>query len=166
MARYADQPTVSVSADVAASPSTLWPLITDINLPARFSDEFQGAEWIAPATGPTLGAQFEGRNENQFIGAWTVICSVAVYEPEVAFGWEPGGPDAPFARWRLSLEPHGATTTLTFWAQMGLGPSGLTPMLEADPDREEALVDYRLSGWVENMQRTIDGIKALAESAD
>lgn len=165
MTRYADQPSVSVSTDVAAPPAALWPLITDINLPAQFSDEFQGAEWIAPATGPALGAQFLGRNENDVIGAWTVVCSVAVCEPDVAFGWDPGGPDEPFSKWCLSLEPNGAGTTLTFWAQMGLGPSGMTPLIDANPDGEEALVSYRLRSWTTNMQRTIDGIKALAESA-
>ena len=35
MARYADHPTVTVSIEVDASPKKLWPLISDINLPAR-----------------------------------------------------------------------------------------------------------------------------------
>ena len=31
--------------DIAAPPPSVWPLVTDINLPARFSNEFVGAEW-------------------------------------------------------------------------------------------------------------------------
>ena len=164
MARYADLPTVTVSTEVAASPSTLWPLISDIDLPARFSSEFHGAEWTPPHTGPALGARFEGTNRHPAIGEWTVPCVVSVCEPEREFGWDPGGPDAPFTKWRFTLEPHGDTTTLTFSAQMGLGPSGLTPAIEARPDREEQLVDLRLEEWRTNMAATVAGIKELAES--
>ena len=164
MARYADHPTVSVSVEIRASPADLWPLISDINMPARFSPEFQGAEWTPPATGPEPGAMFVGTNKHPAIGEWQVPCVVAVCEPERAFGWDPGGPDAPFTKWRLTLEPNGDTTTLTFTAQMGLGPSGLTPAIEAMPDREEQIVDRRLEEWKQNMGSTIEGIKSLAET--
>lgn len=164
MAHYADLPTVTVSADIAASPGDLWPIITDINLPARFSGEFQGASWTPPFTGPELGARFEGTNQHPAIGEWTVPCVVSVFEPERAFGWDPGGPDARFTEWRFTLEPHGDTTTLTFTAQMGFGPSGLTPAIEAMPDREEQIVDRRLEEWRTNMTATVEGIKQLAEA--
>ncbi len=164
MARYADQPTVTVSTEIAASPATLWPLITDIELPARFSEEFQGATWVPPATGPALGAAFEGTNRHPLIGEWTVTCSVAVYEPERAFGWDPGGPDAPFTTWRFTLDPQGETTTLSFTAQMGLGPSGMTPAIDAQPDYEEKIVAQRLGEWRANMLATIEGIKAIAQA--
>ena len=54
--RYADCPTVSVSVVVDAPPSVVWPLVTDINLPARFSSEFLGATWVEE------GKSFVGRN--------------------------------------------------------------------------------------------------------
>ncbi|MFT5204038.1 MAG: hypothetical protein ACI9C1_003441 [Candidatus Aldehydirespiratoraceae bacterium] len=164
MALYADLPTVTVSTDVAASAAVLWPLISDINMPARFSGEFQGAKWLPPSDGPALGAMFEGTNKHEAIGEWHVPCSVAVCEPEREFGWDPGGPDAPFTKWRLRTDPNGDTTTLTFTAQMGFGPSGLTPAIEARPDREEQIVARRLGEWSDNMTATIEGIKALAEA--
>jgi len=164
MALYADLPTVTVSVEVDASPSALWPLISDINMPARFSGEFQGATWTEPHTGPALGARFVGTNQHPAIGEWNVPCSVAVYQPDVAFGWDPGGPDAPFAKWRFTLEPHGSQTTLVFSGQMGFGPSGLTAAIEARPDREEQIVDRRLEEWRTNMTATAEGIKQLAEA--
>lgn len=164
MALYADLPLVTVSTEVAATPAVLWPLITDINLPARFSEEFQGAEWTPPSTGPEPGAMFVGTNKHPAVGEWQVPCSVAVCEPERAFGWDPGGPDTAFAKWRFTLEPIGDSTTLTFTGQMGFGPSGLTPAIEAMPDREEQIVDRRLAEWEKNMTATVEGIKALAES--
>jgi hypothetical protein len=164
MVLYADRPTVTVSAEIAASPAELWPLITDINMPARFSKEFQGGEWTPPSTGPELDAMFTGTNKHPAIGEWHVPCHVAVCEPERAFGWDPGGPDAPWSKWRLTLDPHGASTTLTFSGQMGFGPSGLTPAIEAMPDREEEIVARRLGEWEENMTITVEGIKAIAEA--
>jgi uncharacterized protein YndB with AHSA1/START domain len=163
MALYADHPSITISREIAASPADLWPLISDINLPARFSVEFQGAEWTGSHAGPALGATFEGTNSHPAIGEWKVPCSVAVYEPERAFGWDPGGPDAPFSKWRFTLERHGETTTLTYSAQMGFGPSGLTPAIEAMPDREEQIVGRRLEEWRTNMTATVEGIRLLAE---
>ena len=163
MARYADLPTVTVSTEVAAPAAVLWPLITDIELPARFSTEFKGAVWVEPFTGPELGAVFDGTNEHPIVGTWTVRCCVAVYEPERAFGWDPGGPEAPLSKWRFTLDAHGDTTTLTFSGQMGFAPSGLTPAIEARPDREEEIVEHRLGEWRANMHATIEGIRELAE---
>jgi hypothetical protein len=164
MARYSDLPIVSVSTEVAAPAAVLWPLITDIDLPSRFSTEFQGATWVEPFTGPEVGALFDGTNEHPVVGRWTVRCCVSVCEPQRAFGWDPGGPDATLSKWRFTLDPHGDTTTLTFTAQMGLGPSGLTPALEARPDREEQIVENRLEEWRVNMEATVEGIKRLAEA--
>ena len=164
MVLYADLPTVTVSVEVEATPAVLWPLISDINLSARFSDEFQGAEWTPPATGPELGAMFVGTNRHPAAGEWQIACSIAVCDHERAFGWDPGGPHEPFAKWRFTLEPSGDSTTLTFTGQMGFGPSGLTGAIEAMPDREEQIVDRRLTEWQTNMTATVEGIKALAEA--
>jgi hypothetical protein len=167
MPLYADRPTVTVSIDVEATPAVLWPLISDIGLPAQFSDEFRGATWTEPHAGPALGARFEGTNRHPAIGEWKVPCVVAVYEPEWAFGWDPGGPEAPFTKWRFTLDPtdgDDSTTTLTFSAQMGFGPSGLTPAIDAMPDKEEQIVERRLGEWRANMTATVEGIKRIAES--
>ena len=47
---------------------------------------------------------------------------------------------------------------------MGPGPSGLTPAIEAAPDKEERIIARRLSQWQRNITATLQGIKALAES--
>jgi hypothetical protein len=48
---------------------------------------------------------------------------------------------------------------------MGPAPSGLTAAIEARPDKEERIVANRLAEWQRNMQATVEGIKARAESA-
>jgi len=42
--RLIDCPTAEVSVLIAATARAVWPLVCDIQLPARFSSEFQGAE--------------------------------------------------------------------------------------------------------------------------
>ena len=61
--KYADGPTVEVEVRVDAPPSVVWGLVTDIDLPSRFSSEFQGAQWVDDA-GPALGSRFTGRNQH------------------------------------------------------------------------------------------------------
>lgn len=160
--RYADGPTVEVEVEVGAPPWVVWDLVTDIGLPARFSSEFQGAEWLDGA-GPALGARFRGRNRHPAVGEWAVTCTVVDHQPGRRFGWLVGDPDAPAAAWRFELEPVAAGTRLRQWARMGPGPSGLTPMIEARPDREEQIVAGRCAEWRANMEATVAGIKALAE---
>ena len=50
----ATAPGVTVEIDIAAPPERIWELVSDINIPARFSNEFQGADWI-DADGPREG---------------------------------------------------------------------------------------------------------------
>ena len=165
--RYADGPTVEVEVDVGATADRVWSLVVDIDLPARFSTEFEGATWLIGAEGgAALGATFEGRNRHPARGGWQTTSTVVDFEPLRLFGWAVGDPDRPSAHWRFELDPggDGATTRLRQWARMGPGPSGLTPAIQAMPDKEERIVARRLEEWRANMQATVEGIKALAEA--
>ncbi len=46
LVRYRDQPTVEVEQRVAGDPAVIWALVTDIELPARYSSELQSVEWV------------------------------------------------------------------------------------------------------------------------
>ncbi len=162
MVRYADKPTVQVTIEIAAAPAAVWDLVTDINLPARFSSEFQGAEWI-DTDGPRRGARFIGRNRHRAVGEWETTCTVVWFDPLRTFGYAVNDLANPAARWRFDLEPQGAATRLTMWAQLGPGRSGLTPFIEKYPEREEEIVSHRLDEWRSNIEITVAGIKAVAE---
>jgi uncharacterized protein YndB with AHSA1/START domain len=163
MVKYADGPTTEVEIGIDAPPAAVWPLLTDINTPAAFSNEFQGAEWIDE--GPALGARFEGRNRHDVAGEWRVTCTVTGFEPERVFEWTVGDVGSKAARWRYELAPDGAGCQLRFCAEMGPGPSGLTPAIDRMPDREEDIVARRLGEWTGNMTSTVEGIKRLAEAS-
>jgi hypothetical protein len=162
--RLSDCPTAEVSVVVAAAPRAVWPLVADIGLPARFSSEFQGAEWLDGATTPALGARFRGRNYHPAAGEWETTSTICEYQPERALGWSVGSPEFPAARWRFVLEPAGDITRLTQWVQLGPGPSGVSYAIESMPDKESRILHRRLTEHRANMQATIAGIKALAES--
>jgi len=162
MVKYADGPSTSVEVGIEAPPSLVWPLLCDINLPGRFSEEFVRGEWIDD--GPAVGATFRGHNRHEVVGEWSVVCTVTAMEPERVFEWTVGDVDFKAARWRFDLEPAGEQASrLRFSAEMGPAPSGLTPAIERMPDREEDIVARRLGEWTANMQRTVDGITELAE---
>ena len=161
----ADGPGTVVEADIRAEPGAVWEKVTDINLPAEFSEEFVGAEWQTGSEGPALGACFVGRNHHPARGDWEAPCIVDVFDEQAAFGWCTNDVDNPGARWRFELEPIAGGTRLRFRAIMGPGPSGLDAIIEARPDLEPRIIARRISEHRANMQRVVEGVKAAAEQS-
>ena len=162
--RYADCPTTEAELVIDAPPAVVWPLVCDIQTPARFSSEFQGGEWLGGATGPALGARFRGRNYHEARGSWETVSTVCDFEEERAFGWAVGDPARPAARWRFTLEPAGSSTRITQWMQMGPGESGISELIEQMPDKEHRILRRRLAEHHANMTATLAGIKSAAEA--
>lgn len=162
--RYTDGPTTEVDVYIEAPPSRVWPLVSDIDLPSRFSHEFQGGEWLDDVTEGAVGARFRGRNRHEAAGEWETTSVVVECEPEKAFAWAVGDPDHPSATWRFELAPEAGGTRLRQHAKIGPGPSGLSAVIERMPDREERIIERRLDEHRANMQRTLEGIKSLAEN--
>ena len=97
-------PGVTVETDIAASPERVWELVSDINISARFSNEFQGAEWI-DADGPREGASFVGKNERKDVNrVWETTSYVVACAPPRVFAWNVNDRDRPSAQWRFELE--------------------------------------------------------------
>ena len=163
--RYSDGPSAEVECYIEAPLSRVWELVCDIDLPARFSEEFQGGSWLDDSDGPALGAKFLGRNQHPAAGDWETTSHVVALTPERVFAWAVGDPDHSSATWRFELQPEGTGTRLKQWAQFGPGPSGLSAVIERMPDKEERIIERRLAEHRENMTRTIEGIKELAERA-
>jgi hypothetical protein len=98
------------------------------------------------------------------VGEWQVRCFVTAYEEGRAFGWSVVDPDDPGARWRFDVEQMPGGTRLRFLAKLGPGPSGTTAAMEAMPDAASAILGGRLREVQANMERTVHGIKELAEA--
>ena len=161
---HVDGAGVTVEIDIAAPPSAVWPFVSDIELPARFSDEFQGAEWISDE--PGVGATFLGHNRNERMGDWEVTCHVVDYEEHRVFAWNSVDPEQAAARWRFELIPLAGATRLRFDMVLGPGPSGLTALIDAMPDKEAKIITNRQLAQTANMRRCIEGIRSLVEKGN
>ena len=161
--RYAEGPTTEAVVHVDAPPSAVWPLVSDIQLPGRFSAEFVRGEWH-DAGGAALGARFTGHNHHDAVGDWHTTCTVVDLEPQRRFGWAVGDPEHPSALWRFELEPDGDGTRLRQWMRLGPGRTLLNDAIERMPEKEERIIDRRLAEHRINMEATVRGIKELAET--
>lgn len=160
--RFDDGPGIIVEADIDAPLSAVWALATDINVPGRFSTEFLGAEWAGPERG--VGAVFHGRNQHAAIGEWTVPCFVDTFDEGRAFGWCTSDPEHPGARWKFEMDASVGRTRLRFSYVIGPGRSGTSRAIEMNPDKEARVLRRRLGEVQANMERTVQGIKTLAEA--
>ena len=161
--KYADCPTVDADVLIDAPIDRVWQLVTDIDLPSRFSSEFVGATWLDE--GPRAGARFVGRNQHPAIGEWETTSIVNRFDPPHAFGWCVTDVDNPSAVWWFELHEEDGGVRLWQHAQMGPAPSGLSIAIDAMPEKEERIVARRLGEFEANMQATLDGIKRLAEGS-
>ena len=161
MTKFADGPVVEVSVSIDAPAEAVWRDVSDINLPARFQDEFRGAEWLDEP--PALGARFLGRNG---IGDrhWETTSWISSYEPLRSFGWSVSDPENPGATWTFRLEANESGTRLTYRRLLGPGPSGTKRRIDQYPDREEEIIASRDATHRSNMQAVVEGIKSLAEA--
>ena len=106
--------TGEVSVRMAAPPSVVWDLVSDVTRIGEFSPETFEAEWIRGATGPAVGAQFKGHVKRNGVGPvyWT-LCTVTVCENERAFEWAVGNDAVTANNWGYRLEPDGDGTLVT-----------------------------------------------------
>jgi carbon monoxide dehydrogenase subunit G len=151
------------SADIAAPPQRVWEIVSDIAVMPRFSTELRDVQWADGFDGPALGAKFLGHNRNRMIGEWTTRSQITAFDRPRAFGWSVGDPEMPSATWRFDLAPRPGGTRLTYTAQIGPGPSGVTMLIERSPHRAERIVESRLAQFREAMAATLTGIGQLAE---
>ncbi len=166
--KYSDCPTVTESIGIDASAATVWALVSDIGLSARFSTEVSGAEWIDGAEGPGLDARFVGSSAHDAIGEWSTTCVVSGYEVDRVFEWSVIGRDGDVSSiWRYTIVDQGdGSVRLDHWFQMGPGRGGLNYAIDRMPDKEERIVARRLGEHRSNMERVVSGVKQLAESGE
>jgi uncharacterized protein YndB with AHSA1/START domain len=160
--KYADGPSVEVDVLIDAPIERVWEVVTDIELPTRFSSELQSVEWLDD--GPAPGARFVGNNHHDALGDWQTTCWVDRFEPPHRFSWLVSDPDDPSASWWFELEAEEDGVRVRQGGRLGPARSGLTYAITAMPDKEDRIVARRLEEWERNMRANLDGIKQLAET--
>ncbi|MGW3226966.1 SRPBCC family protein [Kitasatospora sp. NPDC001095] len=190
--RYAEGPGTHCEVFAAAPVERVWELVTDIGLPARLSPELRRVAWLDGADGPAVGARFEGHNSRAGMPDWRTVSEITelTETTELTGATAPAGPggrrvfawgvmDADgrygepvsdllgaLARWRFELTPEDGGTRLRQSVVIGPGRSGPSLFIDATPELEEKIVDFRLNELRTGMAATLDGIKSLAEQGD
>ncbi|MBQ1075410.1 SRPBCC family protein [Micromonospora sp. C31] len=172
--RYVDGPAVECDLYLAAAPARVWELVTDIELPARFSSELRRVRWLDDTGGPALGARFEGHNQHPAIGEWRTISHVVQFDEPRVFGWVVTDPDDRFgggvadpahpgATWQYRLTAEDDGCRLSHAVRIGPGRTGLSLVIDQAPENEEQIIERRLAALRDAMTTTLQGIRDLAE---
>jgi hypothetical protein len=153
--------TDSVSIDIAASPESVYDLVSDITRMGDWSPECYECTWTKGATGPAVGARFKAKNKGGRGPSWFNTPVVTVADRGREFTFNRSGPGIGSYTWRYTMQatPNGTTLTESFDAERPLGPTmtWLTMKWVGSEDRDADLH--------EGMLTTIARIKTAAESA-
>jgi carbon monoxide dehydrogenase subunit G len=155
------KPHDEVSIEIAATPETVYALVSDITRMGEWSPECVRCTWTKGATAPVVGARFKASNKGGRGPAWANTPTVTVAEPGREFAFNRSGPGIGSYTWRYVMEPTASGTRLTesFDAEKVLGPvmTWLTEKWTGSTDRD---ADQR-----RGMTTTLTRLKAAAEGS-
>ena len=148
--------TGSASVIINRAPAEVFAVVADITRTGEWSPECMSGRWVDGASGPAVGAKFEGDNKVVIAGIpmkkWTTTSEVTAYAPGEVFEFVAEG----FTTWRYELEPTGAGTKLTesfsFDASTGMQGFIYEKLLRRSRSMEKGI------------QATLTNIKAVLES--
>jgi uncharacterized protein YndB with AHSA1/START domain len=147
----------SLSIRIAAPPSAVFRLVSDVERIGEWSPECRSATWLDERRG--VGARFRGHNRSG-ANRWSRICEVVVDDPDHEFTWRtvPGGPITDDStRWGFVVEPLDSGTLLTQAMQMLKKPQAwFRPYIRLTMSHH---LDMR-----DQMRVTLEAIRAAAES--
>jgi Polyketide cyclase / dehydrase and lipid transport len=99
--------TVQVEQAIAASPESLYEMVSDVTSMGSWSPETTVCRWLGGATGPVLGARFKGTNRNGW-RRWRTTCTVVSADSGRRFAFDVDYGPLPVARWAYDFFPDGA----------------------------------------------------------
>ena len=140
--------------EVNAAPEHVYDLVADLTRMGEWSPECYRVEWLRGATGPAVGARFNGHNR---MGPyrWSVAGEVVAADPGKEFAFTTYVRDRESTRWCYRFEPIGSGTLVTesydfIWA---------TPLIRLG----DVLMPRRRM-LRKGMRHTLQRIKVAAES--
>jgi len=130
--------------------------VSDITRMGEWSPECTGGRWVAPATGPAVGTEFEGDNVANAgpitLKRWTTTSEVTELVPDKVFEFVAEG----YTTWRYDLTETDGVTTVT--ESFKYAPqSGWRGFLYGTIARRPAAM-------AKGAQKTLDRMKAVLES--
>ena len=147
-----DEVRVTIDAPV----EVVWSLVSDVSRMGEWSPECYRTVWLGGATGPALGARFRGDNRQRWV-RWSVPALITAFEEHRLFQFTTVMTGRLRNRWSYRLTPTASGTELVETYE------GLSDALLAKVAYRTVLRDRRASR-IAGMQRTLERIKAVAES--
>jgi uncharacterized protein YndB with AHSA1/START domain len=103
----------SASTVINRPVSEVFAAIADVTRMGDWSPECTAGRWVPPATGPAVGATFEGDNIAKLgpltLKRWTTTSEVTAYVPDDVFEFVAEG----YTTWRYEFQDRDGATTVT-----------------------------------------------------
>lgn len=154
--RFAAMSTGTASITIDRPPAEVWAAIADITRMGDWSPECIAGRWVGGATGPAVGAKFEGDNVAKVAGRtvkkWTTTSEVTACEPGSRFAFVAEA----YTTWTYTFEPAGNGTATKVTESFAYDAKGFQGFLY---DR----VMFRPRMMTKGMERTLARVKAALE---
>lgn len=146
--------TGTASITINRPPAEVWAAVADITRMGDWSPECIAGRWVGGATGPAVGAKFEGDNIAKLAGRtvkkWTTTSEVTACEPGATFAFVAEG----YTTWTYTFEAAGEGTKVTeAFTYEAKGFQGFM--------YDKLLFRPRM--MTKGMQRTLERVKAALE---
>ena len=151
-------PTASATREIAAPPTRVFELLTDLARMGEWSPENVGGRWLGEATAPAVGARFVGRNRNGW-RSWRTTSRVVEYAPPRRFAFDVTAAGLKVSTWEYDIEPTSAGCTVTeSWTDR-------RPALFAKLGRLATGVGDRTEFNQRSIETTLERLEATATTA-
>jgi uncharacterized protein YndB with AHSA1/START domain len=149
---------VIVSKEINAPAAKVFDMVTRLERMGEWSPEATGGTWTKGATGPALGARFEGTNANEKT-RWKTTAIVTKYDPPKGFSFRVIVGPIKVALWNYVIEPLGDTScrVTESWTDQRAGFAKFV-------GKKSTGVEDRAAHNQLTMQATLDKLAAAAEA--
>src|SRR4051812_49449407 len=100
------------TATIAADPTKVYALVSDLPRMGEWSPENTGGRWIGGATGPEGGARFPGNNRRGVL-RWSTTCEGTDATPGKRVAFDVTYGPVSISHWEYTFEPDGAGGRVT-----------------------------------------------------
>jgi hypothetical protein len=154
---------------IGCEPWQAYQLVSSIERIGEFSPECVTAQWLGEATGPAVGARFEGTNrvvvgEDEVV--WIRPCTVTGVTEGEYFAYVVGDryDGSPATQWEFLIEATagGCVVTQSF-RHFADGLSGLRGEADANPEMAAAILSSRVESLQAGMRQTLARMRTSLE---
>ena len=144
------------SIEIAADPTAVYALVSDLPRMGSWSPECTGVTWRGSVRSPVQGARFIGHNRSGWV-RWSTFGEVVSADPGSAFAFEVTLGPLKVARWEYTFDATETGCTVTErWTDRR--PAPVRTLLDAGMGSRER-------ANVRGMRKTLEALRAEAERA-